>query len=93
MAWFSKKPKIAQAEPVDDDLKAVPSRMEGLWVKCDDCGEILYRTDLEKNLNVCPKCTCHMQMPARMRLAAFGTSRGFTSILCFATRPPRHRCW
>lgn len=71
MAWFSKKPKIAQVESVDDDLKAaVPSRMEGLWVKCDDCGEILYRTDLEKNLNVCPKCTCHMQMPARLRLAS-----------------------
>ncbi|MBS1149292.1 MAG: acetyl-CoA carboxylase subunit beta [Myxococcaceae bacterium] len=69
-AWFSKKPRIAQVEAPDDDLKAAPSRMEGLWVKCDACGEILYRADLEKNLNVCPACAFHMTMPARARLAA-----------------------
>ncbi len=70
-AWFSKKPRIAQVEPLDEDLKAAaPSRMEGLWVKCDSCGEILYRADLEKNLNVCPACAFHMTMPARARLAA-----------------------
>ena len=69
-AWFSKKPRIAQIDPVDDDLKAAPSRMEGLWVKCDDCGEILYRADLEKALNVCPACSSHMGWPARQRLAS-----------------------
>jgi acetyl-CoA carboxylase carboxyl transferase subunit beta len=77
-AWFSKKPRIAQVEPQDDDLKAAPSRMEGLWVKCDSCGEILYRADLEKNLNVCPACSFHMTMPARARMAALLDGGNFT---------------
>lgn len=69
-AWFSKKPRIAQVDPVDDDSKSAPSRMEGLWVKCDSCGEILYRADLEKQLNVCPACSFHLGWPARQRLAS-----------------------
>ncbi len=69
MAWFSKKPRIALADPDDADLKS-PSRMEGLWVKCDACGEILYRADLEKVLNVCPACTHHLALPARQRIAS-----------------------
>ena len=67
MAWFAKKPRIQQSDPTEADLK--PSRMEGLWVKCDACGEILYRADLEKQFNVCPACNHHMQWPARSRLA------------------------
>ncbi|MFT3835541.1 MAG: acetyl-CoA carboxylase, carboxyltransferase subunit beta [Myxococcaceae bacterium] len=66
MAWFAKKPRIRQNEPSETDVQ--PSRMEGLWVKCDACGEILYRADLEKQLNVCPACNHHMQWPARARL-------------------------
>ena len=68
-AWFSKKPKILSTDPNEADLKP-GSRMEGLWVKCDDCGEILYRADLEKVLNVCPACNRHMPFPARQRLAS-----------------------
>jgi len=68
-AWFSKKPKILQSDPNEADLDR-SSRMEGLWVKCDDCGEILYRADLEKVLNVCPNCSHHMALPARARLAS-----------------------
>jgi acetyl-CoA carboxylase carboxyl transferase subunit beta len=68
-AWFSKKPKILSSDPNEADLKP-GSRMEGLWVKCDDCGEILYRADLEKLLNVCPSCGRHMALPARARLNA-----------------------
>ncbi len=68
-AWFSKKPKILQSDPNEADLKP-SSRMEGLWVKCEGCGEILYRADLEKVLNVCPVCSHHMALPARSRLSA-----------------------
>lgn len=68
MAWFQKKPRIAS---VDNEADIKPaSRMEGLWVKCDSCGEILYRADLEKQLNVCPTCTHHMPLPARARIAS-----------------------
>jgi acetyl-CoA carboxylase carboxyl transferase subunit beta len=68
MAWFSKKPRIAPAE--SDDEEKQPSRMRGLWAKCEECGEIVYRQEVEKNLNVCPSCGYHMPWPARARLAA-----------------------
>jgi acetyl-CoA carboxylase carboxyl transferase subunit beta len=45
--------------------KVVP---EGLWSKCDSCEAVLYRTDLEKNLFVCPKCSHHNRISARERL-------------------------
>jgi acetyl-CoA carboxylase carboxyl transferase subunit beta len=45
--------------------QAVP---EGLWVKCQSCEAVLYRTDLENNLHVCPKCGYHARMGARERL-------------------------
>ena len=41
---------------------------EGLWVKCPACEAVLYRTDLENNLNVCPKCAHHSRVPARDRI-------------------------
>ena len=66
MAWFSKKPRIATTpEPVE-----APSRMQGLWAKCENCDEIIYRQELEKNLNVCPHCDHHLPWPARARLAS-----------------------
>ena len=68
MAWFSKKPRITTSGP--EEARNIPSRMEGLWAKCDECEEILYRQELEKNSNVCPVCGHHMSWPARVRLAA-----------------------
>ena len=61
MAWFrkEKKPKEAVEKQV-----AIP---EGLWVKCDDCKEIVYRKEVEANLNVCPKCGYHFRLSARER--------------------------
>jgi acetyl-CoA carboxylase carboxyl transferase subunit beta len=54
-------------------IKATPgvgrkSMPEGLWVKCPSCEAVLYRTDLEKNLNVCPKCNHHGRLTARERI-------------------------
>ncbi len=68
MSWLQKllPPKINRAPGAG--RKAVP---EGLWSKCESCEEVLYRTDLEKNLGVCPKCNHHMRLSARERLDAF----------------------
>ena len=44
---------------------------EGLWKKCPKCDSILYRPELEKNFNVCPKCDHHMRLSARRRLEMF----------------------
>jgi acetyl-CoA carboxylase carboxyl transferase subunit beta len=68
MSWFRKlvAPKIKR-EP-SQQRKAVP---EGLWSKCPSCEAVLYFTDLESNLHVCPKCNFHNRLTARMRLDVF----------------------
>jgi len=65
MSWIQKllPPRIKATSGVN--RKAVP---EGLWVKCPACEAVLYRTDLEKNLNVCPKCGHHGRVGARERI-------------------------
>ncbi len=65
MSWLQKllPPKIKRASGTA--RKAVP---EGLWSKCSVCETVLYRADLEKNLNVCPKCSHHNRIGARERL-------------------------
>ena len=65
MSWLQKllPPKIKR--DTGGPKKAVP---EGLWSKCSACETVLYRTDLEKNLQVCPKCAHHNRVSARERL-------------------------
>jgi len=57
--------------------KAVP---EGLWSKCPNCGAVLYRAELERNLDVCPKCDFHMRIGARRRLESFFDPNGVSEI-------------
>ena len=66
MSWFQKllPPKIKR-KISGETKKTVP---EGLWSKCPACEAVLYRSDLEKNLEVCPKCNHHLRVPARSRL-------------------------
>jgi acetyl-CoA carboxylase carboxyl transferase subunit beta len=63
MTWF--KRQSGELEPSGE--KKV--RTEGLWVKCDGCRQIIWKKDLEENLNVCPKCEKHFRIDARTRLA------------------------
>src|SRR6478735_606569 len=69
MSWLQKllPPKIQRTGPGSAARKTVP---EGLWTKCASCDAVLYSTDLEKNLNVCPKCGHHERLGARPRLDA-----------------------
>ena len=67
MSWLTKL-MPARIRTEGGGKRAVP---EGLWEKCDKCGTALYATELEKNLRVCPKCSHHMAIGARERLAAF----------------------
>ena len=68
MSWFRKlmPPKIKHEGT--QQKKAVP---EGLWSKCPSCEAVLYFTDLENNLQVCPKCNFHNRLSARQRLDFF----------------------
>ena len=72
MSWFKKllPPKIRTQ---GEGKKTVP---EGLWHKCPSCDAVLYFTDLEKNLNVCPKCSHHNRLNARDRLDSLLDTEG-----------------
>jgi len=65
MAWFKKEKQPKQ--PVQDKKLRVPG---GLWVKCENCKEIIYKKEVLRNANVCPKCGYHFRISARERLAS-----------------------
>jgi len=64
MAWFTRDKPALTAQ--DDSGRRV--RTEGLWLKCEHCGQIIWRKALDENLQVCPKCSHHYRMDARARL-------------------------
>ncbi len=68
MSWLEKllPPKMQPTDPAE--RRMVP---EGLWIKCPSCETVLYKSDLEKNFKVCPKCDHHHRIGARARLDAF----------------------
>ncbi|MES9962316.1 MAG: acetyl-CoA carboxylase, carboxyltransferase subunit beta [Candidatus Sedimenticola sp. 20ELBAFRAG] len=67
MSWFEKlMPSRIRTEGVTK--RGVP---EGLWAKCPGCGAILYRAEMERNQDVCPKCSHHNRVGARRRLDQF----------------------
>ncbi|HUC29329.1 MAG TPA: acetyl-CoA carboxylase, carboxyltransferase subunit beta [Candidatus Acidoferrum sp.] len=63
MAWFKRE----TGELDTSGEKKV--RTEGLWVKCENCRQIIWKKDLEENMNVCPKCEKHFRIDARTRLS------------------------
>src|SRR5690606_37251494 len=91
MSWLKKvMPARIRTEPGAPKKRSVP---EGLWEKCGRCGSVLYRPELEENLEVCPKCNFHMAIRARVRLRALfdpgsatreiGAALGPTDVLKF----------
>lgn len=67
MSWF-KKLRPSRIRTEGGNKRNVP---EGLWTKCTVCTAVLYRPELERNLQVCPKCSHHMPVGARVRLDQF----------------------
>jgi acetyl-CoA carboxylase carboxyl transferase subunit beta len=67
MSWF-RKLMPSKIRTVGGNRRTVP---EGLWIRCDGCGAVLYRSELERNCDVCPKCSHHMRIWARRRLEMF----------------------
>ncbi|QIL86151.1 acetyl-CoA carboxylase carboxyltransferase subunit beta [Vibrio sp. HDW18] len=66
MSWLE---KILEKSNIVSSRKA--SIPEGVWTKCTSCEQVLYYAELERNLEVCPKCDHHMRMKARRRLETF----------------------
>jgi len=78
MSWFDKI--IPSRIKTENRTKSVP---EGLWSKCPACDSVLYRTELERNAFVCPKCSSHQRIHARKRLTLFlddGSTELFENI-------------
>jgi len=91
MTWFKRQTGEVDAS----GEKRV--RTEGLWVKCDNCRKVIWKKDLEENLNVCPHCDRHFRIDARTRLAqlldegkyeTFDDSLASTDPLQFADLKP-----
>jgi len=77
MAWFRKeRPGGAVPEAPAKKVK-IP---EGLWVKCDNCKEIIYRKEVEKNFKVCPKCDYHFRITASERLPYLVDEGSFVEV-------------
>lgn len=72
MSWFERilPPKVKASNKIK---RGVP---EGLWTKCPSCDAVLYRAEVERNLDVCPKCDFHMRISAVSRLDAVLDSEG-----------------
>jgi acetyl-CoA carboxylase carboxyl transferase subunit beta len=62
MSWFKREDN----EIVNDAERTV--RTEGLWVRCPDCRQVIFKADLEANLHVCPKCGYHFRIGSRERI-------------------------
>ncbi|NOY66424.1 MAG: acetyl-CoA carboxylase carboxyltransferase subunit beta [Gammaproteobacteria bacterium] len=77
MSWFTKIMPSRISKDGGGDKRSVP---EGLWTKCDMCSAILYRAELERNMDVCPKCDHHMRIGARRRLDIFLDTEGREEI-------------
>lgn len=67
MSWFGK----LIPSKIRTDARQKKSIPEGLWAKCTACSAVLYRAEVERNLEVCPKCAYHMRIGARKRLNGF----------------------
>ena len=78
MSWFDRliPPKIKDVASAAT-RRGVP---QGLWRQCSDCSSVLYGADLDRSIQVCPKCGHHMRLTARARLAAFFDDGQFDEI-------------
>ena len=68
MSWFE---KLMPSRIRTENTNKKGSVPEGLWTKCNSCNAVLYRAELERNQDVCPKCNHHMRMAGRRRLETF----------------------
>jgi acetyl-CoA carboxylase carboxyl transferase subunit beta len=75
MAWFRKSK--APIVPVETKKHTMP---EGIWKKCPNCQEIIYAKEIERNLNVCPKCEYHFRISARERIALILDAGSFVEM-------------
>jgi acetyl-CoA carboxylase carboxyl transferase subunit beta len=74
MSWFK---KLLPSRIRTDSKRGVP---EGVWTKCPECQAVLYRVELERSLEVCPKCNHHIRLSGRKRLDYFFDTGSFVEL-------------
>ncbi len=82
MSWFKRengKYEAAATAENASDAGERTVRTEGLWIKCQGCRAVIFKADLETNLNVCPKCQHHFKIGARQRIETL-LEPGFTLV-------------
>ena len=84
--WFKKD--RAPKEPRERRASKVP---EGLWVKCDNCRQILYNKELARNFKICPKCGFHFRLSAPERLRMLFDDERYASSTATCARPTRSK--
>lgn len=77
MSWIDEIKTAVFSKKTDSSKHEIP---EGVWTKCENCNQVLYRSELERNLNVCPKCGHHMRIKARVRLENFLDPNSYEEI-------------
>ena len=77
MNWLKRIRPKGPSSTTSERSNSVP---EGLWKKCPKCASPLYRPELERNLDICPKCEHHMRIGARRRLDIFLDTDGRTEV-------------
>jgi acetyl-CoA carboxylase carboxyl transferase subunit beta len=77
MSWFE---KLLPSRIRTEGKKSNHTVPEGLWIKCPICQSVLYRAELDRNVNVCPKCNHHLRIGARQRLEHFLDPEGREEI-------------
>jgi len=83
MSWIEKIEKMLPTGITSQRRHNIP---EGVWSQCGQCDQIIYRVELERSLEVCPKCDHHMRVSARKRLAGF-LDQGSTTELAIDLEP------
>ncbi len=77
MAWFTRQKPSLEDNPAQEGERSV--RTEGLWQKCESCGQIIWRKAVEENLQVCPKCGQHFRIGAAERLRQLFDEGAYTA--------------
>ena len=65
MAWFTRQKPGVESSPEGEEKRV---RTEGLWLKCESCGQIIWKKALDENFQCCPQCNHHFRLDARARL-------------------------
>ncbi len=70
MSWFKRENGEYESGPADNGSDAAEKnvRTQGLWIKCNGCRAVIWKAELEANINVCPKCQHHFKIDARQRI-------------------------